>query len=223
LLAQGNLHVEAVMTGVQEQFRIITDQHKTDCAAQDSSDPFYDPPSSGSDREATCRISRYFPVIIEILTELTSKSGRSDAAAISACQALLVALREARASESQRMAGEDGLKIRRSGIQPKDLEAVASERASHSESPLTMREQHIVQAISGGLSNKEIARILGIGCETVKSHVSHILIKLDVKNRAQAVTLAHRRGYLKVSTRSVRGKSSQSPANRRPPSSLPPH
>jgi LuxR family maltose regulon positive regulatory protein len=44
--------------------------------------------------------------------------------------------------------------------------------------------------IAEGLSNKEIARNLAITPETVKSHVKHIFIKLNVEKRAQAVSRA---------------------------------
>ena len=53
--------------------------------------------------------------------------------------------------------------------------------------PLSIRESEILDLIARGRSNKEIARILSIAPETVKSHVKHIFIKLDVERRAQAV------------------------------------
>lgn len=51
---------------------------------------------------------------------------------------------------------------------------------------LSPREHNILKLISHGLSNKEIARNLGIAPETVKSHVKKIFSKLGVQNRAQA-------------------------------------
>lgn len=51
---------------------------------------------------------------------------------------------------------------------------------------LSPRERHILQLISQGQSNKEIARNLGIAAETVKSHVKKIFQKLGVQSRAQA-------------------------------------
>jgi two-component system, NarL family, nitrate/nitrite response regulator NarL len=56
---------------------------------------------------------------------------------------------------------------------------------------LTPRESEIVQLIERGLSNKEIARHLTIQVSTVKNHVHNILEKLGVRNRADAVRLAH--------------------------------
>lgn len=57
---------------------------------------------------------------------------------------------------------------------------------------LSPREQHILQLLAGGRSNKEIARGLGITPETVKTHVSKIFTKLGAHNRAQAVAMAAR-------------------------------
>ena len=51
---------------------------------------------------------------------------------------------------------------------------------------LSPREHRILQLISQGLSNKEIARNLGVTAETVKSHLKKIYPKLGVQNRAQA-------------------------------------
>ncbi len=56
--------------------------------------------------------------------------------------------------------------------------------------PLTHRETYILNYISEGNSNKQIASILGIGEQTIKSHVSSILRKLNANDRAHAVALA---------------------------------
>jgi len=50
--------------------------------------------------------------------------------------------------------------------------------------------------IAEGRSNKEIARILSIAPETVKSHVKHIFVKLNVERRAQAVSRAQSLGLV---------------------------
>jgi two-component system nitrate/nitrite response regulator NarL len=54
---------------------------------------------------------------------------------------------------------------------------------------LTNRECQISQLLSEGLPNKQIARILSIEVSTVKNHVHNILVKLDVKNRVQVVSM----------------------------------
>jgi LuxR family maltose regulon positive regulatory protein len=59
---------------------------------------------------------------------------------------------------------------------------------------LSVREGEILKLIAEGRSNKEIARNLAITPETVKSHVKHIFIKLNVEKRAQAVSRAQMLG-----------------------------
>jgi DNA-binding NarL/FixJ family response regulator len=65
-------------------------------------------------------------------------------------------------------------------------------RAPENPEALTERENDVLKLIAGGLSNKEIARELGIGEKTVKTHVSNILSKLGVLSRTQAALYAVR-------------------------------
>src|SRR5687768_13731568 len=59
---------------------------------------------------------------------------------------------------------------------------------------LTPREHEILRLVVDGLSNAEIGERLYIGETTVKTHVTHILQKLDLRDRVQAVVLAHQNG-----------------------------
>jgi DNA-binding NarL/FixJ family response regulator len=59
---------------------------------------------------------------------------------------------------------------------------------------LSEREQEVLALIGAGRSNAEIASCLVISMATVKSHVRHIFAKLDVRDRAQAIVLAHDAG-----------------------------
>ena len=61
---------------------------------------------------------------------------------------------------------------------------------------LSARETEILTLIAEGLSNKEIARSLDIGPETVKSHLKSIFTKLGVERRAQAVSRAQTLGLV---------------------------
>jgi len=64
---------------------------------------------------------------------------------------------------------------------------------------LTSREIEVLEHLSQGLRNKEVAAILGISEETVRVHVKNILAKLSVNDRTAAVTLAVRRGIIHLS------------------------
>jgi DNA-binding NarL/FixJ family response regulator len=64
---------------------------------------------------------------------------------------------------------------------------------------LTVRELEVLRLMAKGLSNPELARILGRTENTMKVHVSNILEKLGVSDRTEAVTLAIQRGILHLS------------------------
>jgi DNA-binding NarL/FixJ family response regulator len=63
---------------------------------------------------------------------------------------------------------------------------------------LTARERDIFRLIAGGLSNAEIAEELFIGETTVKTHITHIFQKLDLRDRVQAVVLAYQTGIFET-------------------------
>jgi DNA-binding NarL/FixJ family response regulator len=64
--------------------------------------------------------------------------------------------------------------------------------------PLTPREIETLDLLRRGLSNKDIGQILAISENTAKFHVRAILAKLEVTDRAEAVSAAYERGLLQV-------------------------
>ena len=61
---------------------------------------------------------------------------------------------------------------------------------------LTSREHEVLQLLAQGLSNAEIGTQLYIGETTVKTHVTRVLQKLDVRDRVQAIVVAYRTGLV---------------------------
>ncbi len=72
--------------------------------------------------------------------------------------------------------------------------ALLAARVSHRS--LTTREMEVLKMVVKGMGNKDIARSLNIAEVTVKLHVSHVLEKLDVRDRTEAATAALQRGII---------------------------
>ncbi|HKE48543.1 MAG TPA: response regulator transcription factor [Rhodanobacteraceae bacterium] len=76
---------------------------------------------------------------------------------------------------------------------------IASEIAFHAGGdPLTAREIEVLHLIAAGSANKAIAARLSLSEETVKGYLKSIFVKLDVKDRTQAVTVAAKRGIIEL-------------------------
>ena len=76
------------------------------------------------------------------------------------------------------------------------MEAIAQPAPSGPAGELTRREREVLELIARGLSNKRIARELGVAEKTVKTHVGHVLAKLGVADRTQAALHAVRAGLV---------------------------
>lgn len=74
--------------------------------------------------------------------------------------------------------------------------SVLAARLSHRS--LTSREMEVLRMVAKGYGNKEIAAALNIAEVTVKLHVSHVLEKLNVKDRTEAATAALQRGIISL-------------------------
>lgn len=89
---------------------------------------------------------------------------------------------------------------------------IASGPSSYSEPgspfhPLSEREMQVLECVVRGLSNKEIAALLGISHQTVKNHVTSILRKFSVEDRTQAVVYALKHGWVHLTTSGPRPES----------------
>ena len=76
---------------------------------------------------------------------------------------------------------------------------IAAQLAEHlSEEVLSEREVEVLQLVTSGNRNRDIANRLFISEETVKAHLKHILEKLGASDRTQAITIAARRGIIQL-------------------------
>jgi len=63
---------------------------------------------------------------------------------------------------------------------------------------LSEREQEVLRLLAQGRSNREMSEQLFVGMETVKSHVGSVLLKLEVRDRTQAVITAYESGFVRA-------------------------
>jgi DNA-binding NarL/FixJ family response regulator len=86
--------------------------------------------------------------------------------------------------------------MRASGIRQRSRGPRAATRRHPAK--LTARQADVLRLLADGLSNAEIAQRLFISIKTVDHHVSAILAKLEAGSRAEAATLAIRRGWIQM-------------------------
>ncbi|WP_353943483.1 response regulator transcription factor [Streptomyces sp. HUAS MG91] len=152
--------------------------------------------------EATRRITREQPATrVVMLTTFDLDEYVYDALAAGASGFLLKDMQAERLFEAVRVvaAGEALLAptvTRRLIAEFTRLRPRALPEQARAVDALTPREREVLRLIAEGLSNQEIAVRLVVGGETVKTHVSRVLAKLGVRDRAQAVVAAYESGLV---------------------------
>jgi DNA-binding CsgD family transcriptional regulator len=90
-----------------------------------------------------------------------------------------------------------GLRLARPG-EAADVAIVSARTPIEPDAALTPREAEVLSHLAEGVSNKTIARRLGISVHTVKFHVASLLDKLDATGRTDAVAHAARLGVIQL-------------------------
>lgn len=84
--------------------------------------------------------------------------------------------------------------LKRAGEVPAAAASASTAPPDWAELPLTPRQKHVLHLLTQGLSNKLIARELGVSVETVKDHVAAVFKALGASSRTQAVLIATQKG-----------------------------
>jgi ATP/maltotriose-dependent transcriptional regulator MalT len=117
-----------------------------------------------------------------------TEANREYATARAAVDALAVTIED----EAQRQTFLEGAQARLPRVGPRSV-------SNPAEAPfggLSEREREVLRSIAEGMTDREIAEILYVSPRTVTTHVSNILAKLGVKNRAEAVAFGQRHGLI---------------------------
>lgn len=146
--------------------------------------------------EATRLISEELPGIKVVV--LTVSETAEDLLEAVRCGAVGYMVKSAPAPEffAQLEAVQRGDSPLSAGLAMKIIRRLAAEDdpAESAEARLTPREEQVLRLVARGFTNREVARTLGLSETTVKSHMTGILARLHLHNRAQAVAYAHRHG-----------------------------
>ncbi len=92
---------------------------------------------------------------------------------------------------------QKGMSVLSPQVTRRVLEAVSSDTTRMPDSSLSTREMEVLECLSQGMTTVQIANQLFISENTVKTHVRHILEKLNAANRVEAVNKAYQLGILK--------------------------
>jgi len=140
---------------------------------------------------ATARIRRSRPdTKVIILTTYGSSSEIRQALKAGAAGAISKSLRNEELTTAIRSVAEGRQVI------SNDIRRTLDEAAEQPD--LTMRQQEILQSVTRGLTNQDIARQYGITVSCVKQHLIAVFSKLGAANRAEAISIALRRSVVKL-------------------------
>ena len=92
-------------------------------------------------------------------------------------------------------------------IQRRVVGILARRKKEASQEQLSERELEVLRRAAQGLANKEIAAVMGLSPRTVQSHLRHIMNKLGVASRVEAVVLAIRSGWIRLDELELSGES----------------
>ncbi|MNE68127.1 Transcriptional regulatory protein LiaR [compost metagenome] len=88
------------------------------------------------------------------------------------------------------------LRARLQSMLPGEADPATSPSTSRMMITLTSKERHVLELVAQGKSNKEMAKLLSVTPETIKSHMKNIFSKLQVDSRAQAAVAAKACGLI---------------------------
>jgi ATP/maltotriose-dependent transcriptional regulator MalT len=143
---------------------------------------------AGRAQKSDFEIARRLRGLLKDATALALSLNSPDQVAEADCEALLRALQSNEPAREFRSIGHNGGRIQGSSSTSGEYERQQHESGQIGAlKVVSAREQEVLQLIGCGLSNKEIAQRLGIGPETVKTHIKRIFVKLQIEKRAQAV------------------------------------
>ncbi|MCY1262712.1 HTH-type transcriptional regulator MalT [compost metagenome] len=140
-------------------------------------------------RHAPERAATYLLQAAELMEHCDASQILADIPAQAALQQLL-------AHTLRGPAVSQALKARLQRMQPNEADPAASPSTARLMIALTGKERHVLELVAQGKSNKEMAKLLGVTPETIKSHMKHIFTKLQVDSRAQAAVAAKACGLI---------------------------
>ncbi len=150
--------------------------------------------------EATQRIKRDFPDVTIVMLTVNDENENVFEAIRNGAQGYLlksVSSRELLASLRGAMRNEAAITRTLGGRMLAEFRRIskyAIDTSATTSTSLTAREQEVLDLVSNGLSNKEIAEELSLSIHTVKSHMRKILAKLHLEKRQEAAIYAKREG-----------------------------